>query len=975
MATAHPVQISIGATLAASLGSAVRGAQAQLNQLGSTMAELGNKQSGIKQLETLRSQAKDAALAMRAAQQKVSGLETNIAGQGGEPSAKQAKELERARVAAAKAEESYRRQRAAVDELSGSLQRAGVNTRTMGAESAKLGQQLETLRTRTDALVRAQQSQAKNLEARSGYRAQMMDAVALGGALYGLVQPAIAFESVMADVKKVVNFDTPEQFGQMSKDVLLMSTRIPMAADGIGAIVAAAGQAGIAREELLRFAEDAAKMGVAFDLSGQQAGAAMTGLRSIFGLTQDEVVLLGDAVNHLSNNMDAKASDLLNIANRAGSTAKLFGLSGAQLNALGATFLALKTPPEVAATGINALLMKLATADKQNEKFQNGLEAVGLSAEVMKEMIGRDAQGAILTFLQQVKKAPDLMGTLSDLFGMEYADDIAKLVGSMDTYEKAVGLIGDQTAYAGSMQKEYESRSATTANALQLLKNQMSRLGITVGNALLPALNSLVGALMGPIDSLANLAERFPVVTQVVVGTIGAVLGLKVAAIGLGYAWTFVKGPILAANTAFQSARSGLALLQVQAAATGSTAGILSIAWTRIQAGALALIAPIKSAALAFWGMLPAIGATTAALLANPITWIVAGIGVAVAGLALVIRKYWAPIAAYVGGVFEGMRSALQPAITSLSSALSPLAPIGTVIANVFGFIADAVSGLVGWVGQLLAPVTLTQDEFTSLSASGQSLGSVIGGVLSTAFTVLTFPIRAVGTLVGWVIERFQALIAFLPLVTISAAWQPVADFFTNLWSGITATVGQAIDWIASKIGWVIKAGQQVGDWFGSLLGETKPTASTPETPRPTVVGATVAATPSPSATPNSSAALAVPALPQAKPGAVVQRAESPATPAVGATVATPAKVSPAAPGSSAASLVASPSTPTAKPPAAQPVARGNTSVSLSAPITVNAPPGMDAREIAALIEARLRELMRSMTPGRQGNPAAALYD
>lgn len=62
------------------------------------------------------------------------------------------------------------------------------------------------------------------------------------------VQPAVQFESVMADVKKVVNFDTPEQFGQMSKDVLLMSTRIPMAADGIGAIVAAAGQSGIARE-------------------------------------------------------------------------------------------------------------------------------------------------------------------------------------------------------------------------------------------------------------------------------------------------------------------------------------------------------------------------------------------------------------------------------------------------------------------------------------------------------------------------------------------------------------------------------------------------------------------------------------------------------------------------------------------------------------------------------------------------------
>lgn len=934
MATAHPVQISIGATLVASLGSAVRGAQAQLNQLGSTMAELGNKQSGIKQLETLRSQAKDAALAMRAAQQKVSGLQANIANQGGEPSAKQSRELERARAAAARAEDAYRRQRSAVDELSTSLQRAGVNTRAMGSESARLGSQLETLRSRTEALSRIQQAQARNLENRSAYRAQMMDAVALGGALYGLVQPAVAFESVMADVKKVVNFDTPAQFGQMSKDVLLMSTRIPMAAEGIGAIVAAAGQAGIAREELLRFAEDAAKMGVAFDLSGQQAGAAMTGLRSIFGLTQDEVVKLGDAINHLSNNMDAKASDLLNIANRAGSTAKLFGLSGAQLNALGATFLALKTPPEVAATGINALLMKLATADKQNEKFQQGLQDIGLSAEVMKKMIQRDAQGALTTFLRQVKKAPDLMGTLSDLFGMEYADDIAKLVGSMETYEKAVGLVADQTAYAGSMQAEYEARSATTANNLQLLKNQMSRLGITLGNALLPALNSLVGALMAPIEGITALAERFPIVTQVVVGTVGAVLGLKVATIALGYAWTFVKGPVLGAQVAFQSARAGLALLQVQAAATGASSGLLSLAWARIQGGALGIIAPIKSAALAFWAMLPAIGATTVALLANPITWIVVGIGAAVAGLALVIRKYWDPIAAYVGGVFEGIRAGVQPVITSLTTALAPLAPIGTVIANVFGFIAEAVSGLVGWFGDLLAPVTLSKDEFDSLSASGQSLGSVIGSVLSTAFTVLTLPIRAVGTLVGWVIEGFTALVSFSPLALISAAWQPVADFMTGLWSSITATVGQAIDWIAGKIGFGVNAGKQVGDWFGSLFGGEKPVAST----------TTVAATPRPAAV-GRTASLTAPRL------------------SVGAA---PVSISPISAGNPPVTSARPLSMP------AQPLApRGNTSVSLSAPITVNAPPGMDAREIAALIESRLRTLMRETTR----SPAAAMYD
>jgi len=944
MSAEKPVQISIGAVLAASLGAAVRGAQAQLGQLGSTMAELGNRQSGIRQLETMRAQAADAARAMRAAQQKVAGLEAGIAGQAGAATARQVKELERARAASDRTEQAFRSQRAAVDELATSLQRAGVNTRAMGAEAARLGGQMETLRTRTDALTRAQQAQATNLENRDAYREQAVDAVALGASLYGLLQPAIAFESVMADVRKVVNFETPDQFGQMGRDVLLMSTRIPMAAEGIGAIVAAAGQAGIAREELLRFAEDAAKMGVAFDLSGQQAGAAMTGLRSIFGLTQDDAVKLGDAINHLSNNMDAKASDLLNISNRAGSTARMFGLTGAQLGALSASFLALKTPPEVAATGINALLLRLSTADRQSAAFQQSLQDIGLSATDMKQMIEQDAQGALTTFLQHVKNAPDVMGTLTDLFGLEYADDIAKLVGSLETYEKAVGLVADQTAYAGSMQREFEQRSNTTANNLQLLRNQVGRLGITIGSVLLPTLNSMAAAVSGPVNYLTSLAERFPFVTQVVMGTVGAVIALQVATIALGFAWTFVSAPFLAAVTAFHSARAGLALLQVQAAATGASTSLLAIAWQRLRVSAIGLVAPIKAAAVAFWAMLPAIGATTAALLANPITWIVVGIGAAVAGLVLVIRKYWDPLAAYVGGVFEGIRSAVQPAIASLSAALAPLAPIGNAVAAVFGFIASGLSSVVSGIGALLAPVTLTAEQFDGMTASGQTLGTVIGSVLSAAFTLLTLPLRAVGTLAGWVIEGFTALVSFSPLALISAAWQPVADFMTGLWAGITAAIGQAINWIASKIGWVLNAGKKVGSWIGSLTGRgaAAPAAPTVAAPaqRPPAVGASVARAPAPA---------------QA----------APRPPAVGAMVAAAPPAPAPAPAPAARPV----------PMPAQPVAASsktvNNHVTMTAPITVNAPPGMDAREIAALIESRLRALLRETTR----SPAAAMHD
>jgi hypothetical protein len=58
---------------------------------------------------------------------------------------------------------------------------------------------------------------------------------------------------------------------------------------------------------------------------------------------------------------------------------------------------------------------------------------------------------------------------------------------------------------------------------------------------------------------------------------------------------------------------------------------------------------------------------------------------------------------------------------------------------------------------------------------------------LSTAFTALTFPIRAVGTLVGWVMEGFRWLVSFSPLAALQAAWQPLSGFFGSLWAGVVS--------------------------------------------------------------------------------------------------------------------------------------------------------------------------------------------
>ena len=122
----------------------------------------------------------------------------------------------------------------------------------------------------------------------AGFRKQMESSglgnigfadIAKGGALAAPflagVREAIKFESAMADVRKVVNFDTPEQFKKMGDDVRKMSESLPMSAEGIAKIVAAGGQASIPRAELQAFAQDAVKMGIAFDQTADQSGEMM----------------------------------------------------------------------------------------------------------------------------------------------------------------------------------------------------------------------------------------------------------------------------------------------------------------------------------------------------------------------------------------------------------------------------------------------------------------------------------------------------------------------------------------------------------------------------------------------------------------------------------------------------------------------------------------------------------------------------
>lgn len=353
--------------------------------------------------------------------------------------------------------------------------------------------------------------------AREQMKSEVMGAFASMGAVLIPIKAAMSFESSMADVRKVVDFDTPQQFREMEQQLLSMTHRIPMAATELAKIAASGGQLGVARQDIARFTETIAKMSVAFDMSAEQAGDSMAKLANVYKIPIKEIGKLGDAINHLSNNSPAKASDIVNTLGRVGGVAKQFGLTELQTASLTNAFISLGKSPEVAGTAINAMLTKLMTAEKGGKDFQAALKSMGISAKDLKRDIAKNGEQALMDFLKTINKLPKdkQMGTLVDLFGLEYADDVAVLTGSLETYQKSIDALQSKgkdgkPAFSGSMDKEFAARSATTANNLQLFKNQMTHLGISIGSVMLPAINALLNEMKPLVDSFIRFAEAHP---------------------------------------------------------------------------------------------------------------------------------------------------------------------------------------------------------------------------------------------------------------------------------------------------------------------------------------------------------------------------------------------------------------------------------------------------------------------------------
>lgn len=591
-----------------------------------------------------------------------------------------------------------------LSKLSAGLEKVGKNVTGLNEKIAKIG----TLKANIDT----------NVGKISSELGKWQSTLATAASFVVPVKLAVDFESSMAEVKKYVDFKSEDEVKNLGEQIKQLSRELGVNANELAQISASGGQLGLDSSKIADFTKLVSKMGVAFDMSGKDAGDAIALTMNNLKLGIDEIATLGDKINYLDDKMSmVKARDIINVIGRTAGSGSILGLKGDKISALASSFLSLGKAPEVASTAMNSLFNKLANIDGQDEKFKKALQSIGMDANYLKVAMARDASAGLDMFLNTLAKVDKKaqMGVLTNLFGTQFADDMGSLVNAIGQYNQAVKLVNDKGAI-GSMDEAMKAKLATTKSGLERLSESFISLGITIGDAFLPTLNLIVNGLSKVTNSIAEFTEKFPNLSKTLFGIVGGMLAIITVAPMLKILWWSL-------NIAWQQAKilgTGISFLN-------SVFKLKYLNTLKLNAAYLITAARMKAAAVATWianaagkawaaTMAAVRGASLAAAAGMKImrlALISTGIGAIVVALgasAAWIIENWDEVKAFFLEIWESVKpywesttkffSDLWQGVSDFLSAI--FEPVIKIWNELFGGFFDWIAEKFGWINDMV---------------------------------------------------------------------------------------------------------------------------------------------------------------------------------------------------------------------------------------------------------------------------------
>ena len=340
---------------------------------------------------------------------------------------------------------------------------------------------------------------------------------------------AMDWESAFAGVKKTVD-DSTEGYAQLEGELRNLAKTLPATHTEVAAVAEAAGQLGVARDDIVGFTATMIDLGETTNLTADEAATAIAQISNVMGTMDREgsegVERFGAALVELGNNGASTESEILDMAQRIAGAASTVGASESDVLALSNTLASMGIRAEQGGGVATRVIIKMRSAvDEGGESLETFARVAGTSAEEFAAKFRSSPMEALDLVAQGIGRVNteggNVSATLSDLGvkGTEETQVMLALASAGDLLSESLRMGEEAWKSNSALAEEAQKRYETSEARIQIAWNNIKDAAIDAGGSILPVAADLA-------DSVATVVGAFTDLPGPAKGAVGALAGV-----------------------------------------------------------------------------------------------------------------------------------------------------------------------------------------------------------------------------------------------------------------------------------------------------------------------------------------------------------------------------------------------------------------------------------------------------------------
>lgn len=356
---------------------------------------------------------------------------------------------------------------------------------------------------------------------------------------------------------------TADGIRELNDTFKAMDTRT--ARESLNSLAQEAGRLGKnTQDAIMGYVKGADVLNVALSDLGQGATEKVAKLSNIFKIedqygTYDAMLKVGSVINVLSQNCTASKPYLVEFANRLAGVGAQAQLSLQNIIGFGAVLDSNAQALEASATAIGQVLTRMYQDPAKYAKV------AGMDVKKFTDTLNKDANSALIMFLEHLSKAKDL-SVLSPMF-KDMGENGARVITALSTLAKHIDEVKEQQLNANrafdegtSVLNEYNLFNNTAQASLDKAQKKMKELTIELGEKLYPIMSHIYSSSSLLLRALSHIVT-FVVENKTAVASLSLAIAGYAAAVALASVRLKVLSALQAGSNMIMSVGKGITLL------------------------------------------------------------------------------------------------------------------------------------------------------------------------------------------------------------------------------------------------------------------------------------------------------------------------------------------------------------------------------------------------------------------------------